>query len=72
MKIREKKELHHKSVEELAKSIAEKQKELFDAEIEHSQGRLKNPRSLKALRITIARMLTIVREKELANYGKNA
>jgi ribosomal protein L29 len=65
MKLRDKKELHHKTVEELKKSIVEKQKELFDAQIEHTQGRLKNPRSLKSLRITIAQMLTIVREKDM-------
>ncbi len=65
MKIRDKKELHHKTVEELKKNVVEKQKELFDAQIEHTQGRLKNPRSLKSLRITIAQMLTIMREKAM-------
>ncbi len=72
MKLRDKKELHHKTSEELKKNVAEMQKELFSARMEHKQGKLKNFRSLKAMRKSIAQMLTIVREKELADYGKNA
>jgi large subunit ribosomal protein L29 len=66
MKIKEKKEMHDKTVVELRKDIADKKKAVFSAKLEHTQGRLKNPRSLKALRISIAQMLTILREKELA------
>lgn len=72
MKTNEKKELHTKTNEELKKMLADKRKELTDAKISNTRGKLKNVSSLTNIRIDIARILTIIRGKELSENVKNA
>ncbi len=71
MKTNDRKELHKKTVDDLMKSLSEKQNELSESRLSHTRGKLKNPRILRALRRDIAQIASILRGKELAN-GKNA
>lgn len=57
--------LHDMSVEELRSKLTEIEAELGKSKVEHAVGKLKNPASLTVLRKEIARIKTIVREKEL-------
>jgi ribosomal protein L29 len=70
MKTNEKKELHHKSNEELQKMLIDNEKELFNSRLDHTRGKLKNVRSITMLRRNIAQIATILRGKELS-HGKN-
>ncbi len=63
MKARELREL---STEELEQKVAELRQELFNLKMQHSTGQLENPMRLKQLRRDIARILTVLRERELA------
>jgi large subunit ribosomal protein L29 len=56
--------LHEKSVSELNTQLFELESELGKSKVEHSVGKLKSPSSLKMLRKSIARIKTILREKE--------
>ena len=57
--------LHEMSVEELRSKLAELESELGKSKVENVVGKLKNTASLTLLRKEIARIKTIVREKEL-------
>ncbi len=72
MKVKDSKELQHKTVEELRKILLEKQNDLVTARLDHVRGKLKNSSSLKGMRKYIAQILTAMRGKELAQHGKNA
>lgn len=65
-------DLHAQSVEELKKTLAEKRKELLTSRLDHVRGKLKNGSSLSNIRRHIAQVATVIREKELKSYGKNA
>jgi ribosomal protein L29 len=67
MKTNEKKELHHKSIEELKKMLLDNEKELLTARLDHTRGKLKNVSSMTMLRRNIAQILTILRGKELSD-----
>ena len=60
------KELHELTIEELNAKVKELYEELFNLRFRHAIGQLENPSSLKNCRKDIARVKTILREKELA------
>ena len=57
--------LHEMSVAELNSKLTAIEAELGKSKVENAVGKLKNPASLTLLRKEIARIKTIVREKEL-------
>ena len=63
MDIREIKEL---SASELDKAIKEQKEALFNLRFQHSINQLENPMKIVETKKTIARMLTVLREKQLA------
>lgn len=69
MKIKELRELSNK---ELEGKIRESKKELFNLRMKQSTGTLENPSKMRELRKDVARMKTIMRERELEeeNHGE--
>ena len=67
-------ELRNMSTEELNKKIAEYKEELFNLRFSQATGNLEKPSRIKELRKLVARMKTVIRERELNNqeviYGK--
>ena len=63
MKIKEIREL---SNEELNTKIAESKKELLDLRVKQATGALENPSKIHSLRKMVARMMTVLRERELS------
>ncbi len=59
------KELQGLSVAELNTKLAELKEELFNLRFRHATGQLENPVSLRNCRRDIARVQTIIRQKEL-------
>lgn len=64
MKIKEKKELRQKSINELRLLLQQVKEELFSLRLEKVQKKLKNTSSIFQKRKDIARILTILKEKE--------
>ena len=60
------KELHELTVEELNIKLKELSEELFNLRFRHAVGQLENPASLNTCKKDIAKVKTILREKELA------
>ena len=58
------KELKNLSSEELAKKLDELKKDLFMLRMQHATNQLDNPMRLAAAKKDIARIKTIIREKE--------
>ena len=58
------KELKNLSNEELAKKLDELKKDLFMLRLQHATNQLDNPMRLNAVKKDIARIKTIIREKE--------
>ena len=58
-------ELRKLTTEELNKKIKEKKEELFNLRFQQATGNLEKPGRLKDLRKEVARMKTIIREREL-------
>ena len=58
------KELKNLSVEELTKKLGELKKDLFMLRMQHATNQLDNPMQLAATKKDIARIKTIIREKE--------
>ena len=58
------KELKNLSSEELAKKLDELKKDLFMLRMQHATNQLDNPMRLNAVKKYIARIKTIIREKE--------
>lgn len=71
MKTKEKKELFAKTIPELKNLLKEKRNELFLQKQELVQKKLKNTKSVFWKRKEIARILTILKEKELFEDAKN-
>lgn len=67
MKIKAKKELHEKIIPELKTALREAHEEIFSLKLQKAQKKLKNVRMLFEKRKDIARIQTILREKELEN-----
>ena len=57
-------ELRIKSVEELTKKLDELKKDLFMLRMQHATNQLDNPMQIAAVKKDIARIKTIIREKE--------
>ena len=53
------------STEEINKKIAESKEELFNLRMKQATGNLENPSRIRELRKTVARLKTILREREL-------
>lgn len=62
MKIKDLRELSNKDLES---KIRETKKELFNLRMKQSTGTLEKPSKIKELRKDVARMKTIIREREL-------
>ena len=58
------KELKNLSVEELTRKLDERKKDLFMLRMQHATNQLDNPMRLNAVKKDIARIKTIIREKE--------
>lgn len=67
MKTKEKKELREKTIPELKTALREAREEIFSLKLQKAQKKLKNVRLLFEKRKDIARIQTILREKELEN-----
>ncbi len=63
-------ELRKLSSEELTSKITESKKELFELRLKQSTGSLDKPSKIRELRKNVARMKTILRERELENGGE--
>ena len=59
------KELRKLSNEELVKKIRTTKEELFTKRMQHANGTLEKPVELKVLRRDVAKMKTILKEREL-------
>ena len=59
------KELREKSDVELQKELGELKSELFKLRFQHATNQLENPMKLKDVKKSIARIKTILREREL-------
>ncbi len=66
------KDIRELSSKELEGKIVESKKELFDLRMKQSTGTLEKPSKINELRKTVARMKTVLRERELeeANNGE--
>jgi len=58
-------EIRKLSTEEINKKIAESKEELFNLRMKQATGSLENPARIRELRKTVARLKTILREREL-------
>jgi len=59
------KKVHELSNSELETKLNELKKELFNLRMNHSTGQLSNPLSLKNCKKDIARVKTVIRERQL-------
>ena len=59
------KEIRDKSSDELLKTLDESKKELFDLRFERATGSIDNPMRIRELRKTIARILTVLKERDM-------
>ena len=64
MKAKEIKEIRGLSVEDLNKKLNELKKDLFMLRMQHATNQLDNPLQIAAVKKDIARIKTIIREKE--------
>ena len=64
-------ELRKLTSEDLTKKITESKKELLDLRFKQSSGSLEKPSKIHELRKDVARMKTILRERELSEGGEN-
>ncbi|CAN5468377.1 50S ribosomal protein L29 [soil metagenome] len=62
-------ELRELSIEEIEQALAETGEELFNLRFQHATGQLENYRRLRQLRREIARIKTVLRERELGEAG---
>lgn len=65
MKLKMKNQMRSKTIGELQKELQESAKNLFEKRLERSQRKLKNTSSILHARKDIARIKTLLREKEL-------
>jgi large subunit ribosomal protein L29 len=64
MKVAEVREL---DVEELQRRVAQTRRELFNLRFQHATGQLENTGQLKEVRRNIARLLTVLNQKQREN-----
>ena len=67
---KELKDFRAMSDQDLTKKISESKKELLDLRVKQATGTLDKPARIHELRKQIARMLTILRERELSKGGE--
>ncbi|MBR2984749.1 MAG: 50S ribosomal protein L29 [Clostridia bacterium] len=58
--------VHEMSDEELMVKLEELKKELFNLRLNHATGQLNNPLALNTCKKDIARVMTVMRERQLA------
>ncbi|WP_010246807.1 50S ribosomal protein L29 [Acetivibrio cellulolyticus] len=58
-------EIRDKSQDELVKELGELKSELFKLRFQHATNQLENPMKLKDVKKSIARIKTVMREREL-------
>ncbi len=58
-------EIREKSITELNEELVELKEELFKLRFQHATNQLENPLKLKSVKRDIARVRTILREREL-------
>ncbi len=63
-------EIRDKSFDELNKELASLREELFKLRFAHATNQLENPLKLKSVKRDIARVMTILRERELQGQKK--
>ena len=61
------KDIREKSVDELAKLLKEKKLHLFELKLKFKTQQLTNPNEIKETRRDVARILTLMKEKEVSN-----
>ncbi len=61
------KDIREMSTEELNKKIAEYKEELFNLRFSQATGNLEKPSRIRELRKLVAKMKTIIKERELNN-----
>jgi len=61
-------EIRDMSLHELHAKAGQLNEELFNLQFQHATGQLENPMRLKAVKKDVARVLTVLREKELAGF----
>ena len=59
-------EIRAKSNEELAAELTSLKEELFKLRFQHSTNQLENPSQISSVKKDIARVMTVIRERELA------
>lgn len=64
------KEINSKTDKEIQDLLSEKRAEIYKLNLDNKQNKLKNTRSIFNTRKDIARLLTVIREKELLNEKK--
>ena len=64
MKAKEIKEIRSLSVEDLQKKLEDLKKDLFMLRMQHATNQLDNPMQIASVKKDIARIKTIIREKE--------
>jgi len=68
-------QFHDMTTAELQQKYADLKNELFNLRFQQTTGQLKNPLALRTLRKDVARVLTILKEREMKivkNQGKTA
>ena len=63
-------EIRDKSIDELNKELIALKEELFKLRFAHATNQLENPLKLKSVKRDIARVMTILRERELSGVKK--
>ena len=63
-------EIRELSLEEIHQKMAELTEELFNLRFQHATGQLENPMRMSHIKREIARMKTVVRERQLASSGE--
>ena len=58
-------EIHNMTNEELAKKLGDLNEELFNLRFRHATGQLENPNVLNTVKKDIARVKTVIREREI-------
>lgn len=65
------KELRQLGIGELHKKLKELRKELFNLRFQHATAQLENTQRIPQVKKDIARVLTVLREKELESQNEN-
>ena len=63
-------EIRNLTTDEIIAKIKESKEELFNLRFQQATGNLDTPSKIKDLRHTVARLKTVLRERELEEQGK--